>query len=369
MKKEVSVYIHIPFCKKICPYCDFCKVFYEEKLIDRYLTCLEKEIKKYYQNEVAETIYIGGGTPSCLKERHLIRLFQILTCFRKKTETEYTMECNIEDLTQEKIALMKTYGVNRISVGVQTSIPRLQKQIGRVVSKDTIKKNLSLLSKAGFSNVNVDLMYAFPFETVQELEEDLAFFKTLPVSHISTYSLQIEPHTVFSFKNISPISTDLDRKMYDLLCKTLKEAGYMHYEISNFAKPGFASKHNLAYWNNKEYYGFGAGASFYRNGVRGTHSKSIYHYFNEKEPISLEVLTKEDEMDYFVLLGLRKKEGISKDTFFSLYQEPLEKVYSYSALIEQGFLEEKDSFLKIKEEYFYVMNAILVKLLATRKNG
>ncbi len=369
MKKEIAVYIHIPFCKQICPYCDFCKVFYEKGLVEKYLKALEEEIIETYQKEKVKTIYIGGGTPSHLTCLELERLFQILTLFQKKDSIEYTVECNPEDLCEEKLLLFKKYGINRISIGIETTIEKFQKKIKRVISKEEIRKKVELVKKVGFSNINVDLIYAFQGETEEDLQEDLNFLMSLNVPHISLYSLQIEKHTQFGYQKEKKIDPSLDRDLYDFLCNFLEEKGYQHYEISNFAKKGFFSSHNLVYWNNQEYYGFGAGASFYKDGIRGHHTRSVYQYIQEKKVIEEEKLGEEEKMDYFLLLGLRKEEGIGKREFFFRYQKKLKEVYSFDSYLKQGVLEEEGDFIRIAKEYRYVMNTILVTLLNSRKSS
>ena len=251
-----SCYIHIPFCEKICSYCDFCKMYYNEKWVDAYLEELEKEMKKY-QNEVLETIYIGGGTPSCLSIQQLEKLFQITSVLQKKKHYEFTMEANFESITKEKLELMKKSGVNRLSFGLETTNQKHLALLERTISKKKVKEVLVTARALGFSNINIDLMYALPEETIEELEQDLEFVFSLQPEHISCYSLMIEPHTKLGIHHVANIEEDLDAQMYQLLCQKMKRQGFIHYEISNYAKKGYESKHNLTYWNNLEYYGFG----------------------------------------------------------------------------------------------------------------
>ncbi len=367
MSRKISVYIHIPFCKNICPYCDFCKVFYREKLCNDYLEALEKEIKKYYQQEVCKTIYLGGGTPSCLSPVALEKLFKIVSFFQKNSHTEYTIECNIEDINEDKIKLFQKYGVNRISIGIQTSIPRLQQLLEREISKEEIKRRIDLCKHANIQNINVDLMYALPSETKEELEKDIDFFLSLNVPHISTYSFMLEPHTKFSLQKIELASEEVDASMYEYICTILKKNGYFHYEVSNFAKEGFQSSHNLSYWNHDEYYGFGVGAAFYYKGKRGSHTRNLTAYIQGNAMGHVSVLTQEEKMDYFLLLGLRKREGISKKRFQKEFSYDIKKVYSFDSWIQKGVLQEEGDFIYLNESYFYVMNTILVDLLYSRK--
>ena len=275
-----SVYIHIPFCSDICSYCDFCKIFYNDKLVDRYLLELDKEIKSRYKNKIINTIYIGGGTPSSLNSLQLKKLFNILKIF--KTENlEFTFECNIENINEETLKLLKNNGVNRISVGVQTLNEKYIKLLNRHHNKQMVQDKINLM-KQFFTNINIDLIYAIPGQTLKELDEDLEFILKFDVEHISTYSLIIEEHTKLYINNVKNIDEDLDYLMYKHICKKLEHYGFNHYEISNFSKKGYESSHNLVYWDNLEYYGFGLGASGYINNIRYENTKSMNQYLNSK---------------------------------------------------------------------------------------
>ena len=271
----MSIYIHIPFCKTICSYCDFCKFYYNEKWVDNYLIALEKEIKSKYKNESIDTIYIGGGTPTSLNIKQLERLLQLTKLFNFK-KIEFTIETNV-DLSLDKIKLLKQYGVNRISIGVQTVNRKHLKFLNRNHTKEEVINLVNILKQYNF-NINIDLMYGMPNQTLKELEEDLDFVLNLDVNHISTYSLIIEPHTKIYIDNVTNIDEDLDYRMYQLINQKLKD--YIHYEISNFAKDDYYSKHNLVYWNNLEYYGFGIGASGYIDSVRYDNTRSYQNYLN-----------------------------------------------------------------------------------------
>ena len=273
-----SVYIHIPFCNHICSYCDFCKIYYNEKLVDKYLNELDKEIKNRYNNEVINTIYIGGGTPSSLDINQLKRLFETIKVFNTK-DLEFTIECNIENITEEKMALFKQCGINRVSIGVQTLNDKHIKFLNRFHNKTDVKNKIELAKKY-INNINIDLIYAIPGETLEELSQDLDFIIDLDINHISAYSLIIEEHTKLFIYKVTNIDEEMDFEMYKLICKKLKENGYNHYEISNYSKKGYESKHNLVYWNNQMYYGFGLGASGYINNVRYENTRSINKYLS-----------------------------------------------------------------------------------------
>ena len=360
-----NCYIHIPFCKNICTYCDFSKMYYDKKMVFSYLDALKKEIESIYQKDVLETIYIGGGTPLCLSLDELKYLFDILSIFNMSKIKEFTIEGNIESITKEKLLFLKENGVNRLSIGIETIDLELLKYLGRKLDKNQVKEVLSMAREIGFSNINVDLMYAIPKEDLSILKRDLDFLLSLNVEHISTYSLMIEDHTLLKIRNQKNIRDDLDHEMYQLICDTLKNNNYIHYEISNFCKRGYSSIHNLCYWNNSNYYGFGLGASSYIVDKRITNTRSFQKYLSNQFVKDIEIVSKNEEMEYQVLLNLRKREGISllefKDRFFVDFLE----VYNYSSLVENGFLKLIDNHLFIPEEKWYISNEIIVRLLGS----
>ena len=267
--KTKSIYIHVPFCKNICSYCDFAKLYYNKKWASIYLDALNFEIKEKYKEEPIRTLYIGGGTPNALDLEELEKLFIILSIF--KNVTEYTIECNIELLTLDQIKLFVKYGINRVSLGIQTSHQKYLKFLNRNHSKVEVENKIQMLKDNGISNINVDFIYALPGQTIKELKEDIEFFKSLSIPHISTYSLIIEPNTVLYNQNVNYVDEDIDASMYNLIIEELKE--FNHYETSNFALPNYESKHNLTYWNNEEYYGFVVGASGYIDIIRYTNTR------------------------------------------------------------------------------------------------
>ena len=361
-----SCYIHIPFCNKICSYCDFCKMFYHKKFVSSYLNDLEHEIKEKYKEEEMDTIYIGGGTPSSLTLEELEQLFQILSFVKKSKNIEYTIEANIESLTKEKLDLFYKNGINRLSIGIETTNSKFFEFLNRSFDQEKCIELVSYARSIGINNINFDLIYAIPDETIEDLNQDLDFILKLSPEHISTYSLIIEGNTVLGIKNTKNISEDLDEEMYSLICKRLKDNGYNHYEISNFAKEGYESKHNLCYWKNKEYYGFGLGASSYLNHKRITNTRSINHY-KDIVVLAEEELSLEDEIEYEIILGLRLLKGIDLNYFEEKYQRPLSYYYDYHKLVEECFLQVKNRYLSIPEDKIYVSNEILVKLLQNRK--
>ncbi len=367
--KVRSAYIHIPFCNNICSYCDFCKLLYNKKIVSNYLEELAKEISLIYQGEELKTIYIGGGTPSALSLEELEILFKILNMLNKSKEIEYTIEGNFESTTKEKLLLYKKYGINRLSFGLESISDKNLQFLERTVIKKQVKEVIKEARKLGFNNINIDLMYALPTETEADLNIDLDYILSLNVEHISTYSLIIEPHTKLSIKSVKNIDEDLDFKMYNLICEKLKLNNYFHYEISNFSKKGFQSKHNLCYWNNQEYYGFGLGASSFLNNCRINNTKSINKYLEGNFCLNKEILSEKDKIEYEIMLNLRKSEGINLEKFREKFGKEFNSIYNYNSLLKDGFLIEKDNYLFLPEEKWYISNEIIIRIIEGEVNG
>ncbi len=356
-----SCYIHIPFCNNICSYCDFCKLYYNKTFVDKYLKELDNEITMNYKGEKLDTIYIGGGTPSSLSYSELETLLKIVEKLNVSEELEYTIEANFDSIDEEKLNLLKKYGVNRISFGLETTNNKLLKLLNRTLDKKGVINIINYCKKIGITNINVDLMYALPNETIEDLKEDIKFLKQLDIPHISTYALMIEEHTKLYINNIKNIEEEKDAEMYAFICNELKD--YNHYEISNFAKPGYESKHNKCYWHNLEYYGFGLGASGYIKERRYTNTKSINKYIAGKHIKELDSINFYDKIDYEIILNLRLKEGINKKTFYNKYNKTIEELYDYKILVKTGLLIEDKNNIYIPEDKWYISNEILVKFL------
>lgn len=364
-----NCYIHIPFCKKICSYCDFCKVYYNEKIVSKYLDILEKEILSLYQNEELETIYIGGGTPSSLSIKELERLFEILSKLKRTPDCEFTIEGNFESTTEEKLLLYKKHGINRLSFGLESTNQKNLKFLERTFDKKQVESIIKKARNLGFNNINIDLMYALPTESIEELNTDLEYILSFDVEHISTYSLIIEPHTKLALNKVKNIDEDLDYEMYKLICKKIGQKNYLHYEISNFSKKGYESKHNLCYWNNQEYYGFGLGASSYLNNKRITNTKSISKYLQEDYQYIVEELNEHDKFEYEIILNLRKSAGIDLEVFSSKYGKELIECYDYKELLDKNLLVQNNKHLFIPENKWYISNEIIIKLLEGEVDG
>lgn len=356
-----AIYIHIPFCKTICSYCDFCKFIYNEKWVYVYLKALKNEINDRYMGEKIRTIYIGGGTPSALSIQEIKKLLDMLKVIDTSSLEEFTFECNIGDITEELLLLLKNYKVNRLSIGIESFDKKNLEFMERSNDFKNTKEKIKLCRKLGFNNINLDLMYALPGEGIKTLKRDLELFLELKPEHISTYSLILEKHTKAYVKDVSYIEEELDYDMYNLICNTL--SGANHYEVSNFAVKGYESKHNLVYWNNEEYYGFGLGASGYIDDVRYTNTKSLKDYLLGNFVKSREILGKKEKMDYEIMLGLRKLEGINIAKFFEKYQVDIEKEYNLEPLLKSKELIKKRGYIYINPIYIYIMNEILLKII------
>lgn len=357
-----SVYIHIPFCASICSYCDFCKFLHDEVWATSYLVELEKEIDKYYDNEEVKTIYIGGGTPSVLSMPNLKKLLNITKKFNVNKLVEFSFEFNINDICEEKLLLLKEYGINRLSIGVESFNNYKLKYLNRKHTINEIKNKIELAKKY-FDNISIDLIYALPIENMMILKKDIKEALKLNVKHISTYSLIIENNTVLSYKNAKPISEEEDYRMYKFICKTLKKNGFIHYEVSNFAKEGYESKHNLTYWNNEEYYGFGLGAHGFIEELRYENTRSFNTYLKGEYRYNEMIVSTREDMENFVILGLRKLKGIDVVEFFNKYNTNIQDEFNITDLLKEGYLKIEGQMLFIPEDKSYIMNAILNQIL------
>ena len=346
-----SMYIHIPFCNEICKYCDFCKMYANDRMISDYLRALSLEIDSYYVNDILKTIYIGGGTPSVLSKDELDYLFNILSNLKKDKNCEFTFECNVRDISEPLLIYLKDNGVNRLSIGVESFNKRILKILGRKYNSD-IKDKIELC-KRYFSNINIDLIYGINGQTIDDLKNDLESFIDLNIVHISIYSLILENNTILKINNYKEIDDDLNRDMYDYICKFLKENGYIHYEISNFSKKGFESKHNLNYWNNGKYYGFGLGASGYIDDIRYTNTRSFTKYKNGLYRYVIENITEKVDMENYMILGLRKTKGVSNSDFKNKYNKNIKDVFSIDKL------RYENDYYYINEGDLYISNYIL----------
>ena len=356
-----SVYIHIPFCEDICSYCDFCKFFYNEKLVDKYLDSLYEEVNTNYKGELIKTIYIGGGTPSSLNYNQLKKLLDITNIFNKDI-IEFTVECNIENIDEDKIKLLSSYGVNRISIGIQTFNEKFLKYLNRKHTSIEVSNKINMIKKY-INNINIDLIYAIKGETILDVENDIDEFLKLDINHISTYSLIIEPNTILNNLKEEYIDDELDYKMFNTICSKLKDNGYNHYEISNFAKEGYESKHNLVYWNNDNYYGFGLSASGYIDNIRYTNTRNINKYIKGEYIYEKEILSLNEIIENEFILGFRKIKGINILELKNKYNLDIYNIEFINKLLKDNKLIIKDNYISINSEYIYLSNEILLEFM------
>ncbi|MBP2622376.1 radical SAM family heme chaperone HemW [Streptococcus oricebi] len=372
-KKPTSAYVHIPFCTQICYYCDFSKVFIRNQPVDLYLEHLIAEYQSYNIKKL-RTLYIGGGTPTALSAAQLEFLLRELTkTLDLSSLEELTIEANPGDLDPDKIAVLKDSAVNRVSLGVQTFDNRMLKQIGRGHSEQDIYDNIAALKLAGFDNISIDLIYALPKQTMDNVRENVAKAISLDIPHMSLYSLILENHTVFMNRmrrgKLPLPKEDLEAEMFEYIIAALEQAGFEHYEISNFSKPGFESRHNLMYWDNAEYFGLGAGASGYLDGVRYKNHGPIRHYMEAVERgqarVQEEVLSQAEKMEEEMFLGLRKKTGVSIQDFEAKFGQSFQALYGQvvADLIEQGLLVDDPDFIRMTKRGLFLGDTVAEKFI------
>lgn len=357
-KKELGIYIHIPFCKQKCNYCDFISYTNKCEKIENYIECLEKEINNFdFKNYNVTTIYIGGGTPSYIESKYIK---QIMNYIYKKIQleknelkdVEITIEVNPGTVTKQKILDYKKAGINRVSIGLQCVQDRLLKLLGRIHTYEEFLNTYNLAKEVGFENINVDLMLGLPDQSIEDIKESLNQIIKLNPNHISTYSLIVEEGTkIFNQIENNELQIpdeELERNMYWYVKNTLELNGYNHYEISNFSKKGKESKHNMNCWNQEEYIGFGIAAHSYISNIRFSNTNNLEEYIKnitnnelEKNIIIEEEQTLEDKKREFMMLGFRKIEGVNISIFkekfvdnpICIYREKLRK------LVEEGLIE------------------------------
>ncbi|WP_075983590.1 radical SAM family heme chaperone HemW [Bacillus massilinigeriensis] len=373
-----AAYIHIPFCEHICHYCDFNKVFLKGQPVDEYLLSLEEEIRLTLaplQTKVFKSIFVGGGTPTALNEKQLKKLCEIIQKHLPyDSNTEYTFEANPGDLSKEKFQILYDFGVNRLSFGVQSFNDELLKKIGRVHRAQDVFHSVDLAKRTGFRNISIDLIYSLPGQTVDDFKQTLETAFTLDIPHYSGYSLIIEPKTVFYNllqKGKLPVtSEDTEATMYEILMEQMEKNGFGQYEISNFSKKGYESRHNLTYWNNEEYFGFGAGAHSYVDGKRRSNHGPLKKYMNDLQhgmiPILHEhVVTKQEGMEEEMFLGLRKVSGVNVQHFIHKFDENALKRFKkqIEKLQTQGLLQVKENNISLTKQGRLLGNEVFQEFL------
>ena len=367
MKKNKvnSLYIHIPFCHAICDYCDFTKLQYFRIFAEKYLIQLEKELLKEVDNVDLRTIYVGGGTPTSLEDDLFLKLLQLIKPYTNSVK-EYTFECNPESLSLNKIKMMKEYGVNRISIGVESTDDTILKSINRHHTFEMVKEVVNLLRENGINNINLDLILGLPNVTSKMLEKDIKNILTLKPNHISCYSLTVHEHTVFYLNDILPPSDEFAYDAYKMVNNLLEKEGYEHYEVSNWAKPGYRSEHNLTYWRNDYYYGIGLGASSYIGDKRYKNTTNLNKYLEGENDKEIETVSLIDLEEYQIMLNLRTLEGLDLKKFKYLFNKDLyackrEVIDSY---INNGYLKIVDDHLVPTFDGMMILDKITLDLIA-----
>ena len=371
--KELELYIHIPFCVRKCKYCDFLSAPASQRERQAYVDSLCGKIRSYADSAKAYhvvSIFLGGGTPSILEGEQILQIFAVIReAFLVDEDAEITLEANPgtvagggpASVTEEKLAAWRQAGINRLSIGLQSAEDRELEALGRIHTFAGFKETYQAAVTAGFSNMNVDLMSAIPFQTEESWERTLRTVAGLtpPPAHISAYSLIIEEGTPFyerygSGEHAEELpDEDTERRMYERTEEILSEYGYHRYEISNYALPGYECRHNLGYWDRREYLGIGDGAASSFEGKR---------WSGEEEPV---ILTRKDAMEEFMFLGLRKMEGVSRRRFREEFQTEMEEIYGtvIEELCRQGLLETAGDRLRLTRKGIDVSNCVMSEFL------
>ena len=376
---EKGIYIHIPFCVHKCIYCDFLSAPADDDVKYAYTKALINEIRNTADGQVKDkitSIFFGGGTPSVLPDCCIADiLMAVRDCFDISDDAEITMECNPGTVNESRLSEYRAAGVNRLSFGLQSADNNELKMLGRIHAFEQFAESFRLARNAGFKNINVDLMSAIPGQTEATLENTFDKVMALQPEHISVYSLILEDGTYLAdnIDKFPPVpDEDEDRRMYHMTKERLYSAGYERYEISNYSRPGYECRHNLLYWNRGEYYGFGCSAAGFIGNERYSDIRDVKKYieFNgdiEKLHENIEILTKEDAMEEFMFLGLRKMAGVDVMDFQRRFGVPIENVYAKEIEhnIDKGLLIRQGDMLKLTEYGIDICNTVMSDFILT----
>ncbi|MDE0298289.1 MAG: radical SAM family heme chaperone HemW [Candidatus Poribacteria bacterium] len=376
MNQIESLYIHVPFCATKCHYCAFNTYAFHKEQARRYLGALRSEMELYrLDSDGLKTVFIGGGTPSILSAESLEGLFKHLhAVFDVNGTAEITVECNPGTVDRQKLEVMRSAGVNRLSFGVQAMDDATLEQLGRIHTVDEVLQSYDLARRVGFDNINLDLMFGLPNQTVEGWKACLKEVIALRPEHISAYSLMLEEGTVFyeSWRSgeLQRLPDEIEAEMYQVTIDTLIRHGYEHYEISSFAKPSFTARHNLVYWKNRSYVGLGPGACGYVNGARYSNIRGVQEYVESlklgRKPIAdSEQLTGRDEKAETVILGLRMREGIREEDYRRRFGEPIEAEFEdvLDKWIGVSLLEWRGENLRLTNQGLFLANEVFVDFL------
>ena len=375
---HMGLYVHIPFCNRKCDYCDFVSYSMDEEAQHKYYDALCQEIDmmapKFY-NKSFDTLYIGGGTPSIVYDGFIRDLAKkIFSTFKFVEGFEFTIEINPSSATEQKLLEYMQAGVNRISIGVQCLDSKVLRGLGRIQSVENVDKAFALLNKMNYTNIGSDVMIGLPNQTVKSVKQTIKYLLKQNVKHVSVYTLQIENHTVLYEKvqrgKVKPLSDEKCIEMYNTVYKMLKKAGFIRYEVSNFSKPTFESKHNFKYWNEIEYLGLGVSSHSYIGNYRYNNTKRLDKYIEDIEigemPVdSKEYLNFEERRTERIMLSLRMATGLDLDKFQEDFKEDILRTRAdiINKYIEMNLLKIEDGYLRITEHSFYISNKIILDLI------
>ncbi len=378
VKKDIGVYIHVPFCKSKCFYCDFNSYACAESSIPEYFSAVKKEMGLYTDSlkelEIG-TVFIGGGTPSYVAPEYLNETLNLLRTYGHiQAEAEISIETNPGTLSYDKLAAYRDMGINRLSIGLQAWQEPILKSIGRIHSRGEFLENYRQARKAGFENINVDLIFGLPGQTLAQWEETIHQVLSLQPEHISCYSLKVEEGTLFGERleagELKMIEDELDREMYYLAVEKLKKAGLKHYEISNFARPGYECRHNLIYWKAEEYIGIGAGAHSYFDENRYSSYNDIKDYVEQLKNGLLpqenkEFISKTESISEYIILGLRLIKGVRSSDFQARYNEDLFHLYkeTIGKLQGRGLLQADEKGIRLTPKGLDLANEVMAEFI------
>lgn len=375
---KLGLYIHIPFCDRKCDYCDFVSYSTNEEAQRDFLDAICKEMDMYRtrcEKMVFNSIYIGGGTPSVVFDGFIYELTRkIYSTFHFEGDIEFTIEVNPNSVTPAKVMEYIRSGVNRVSVGVQCVDTKILRNVGRIQSFENISETFRLLRKMGIANVNADVMIGLPGQSIKSVKQTIKFLIDQSVKHVSVYTLQVEENTLLHKKvkmgKLKPLGDEACIKMYEAVNKMLKKQGYARYEVSNFAKPTYESKHNFKYWKDVDYLGLGVSAHSFLEDYRFSNTSRLDEYIeminNNQFPIAnKEFIRDEERRTEYIMLSLRLATGLNLDKFRRRFKEDLlqSRADQIQNLIKRGYIYIEEGFLKVKPEHFYISNRIILELL------
>lgn len=360
-----AIYIHVPFCDNICFYCDFKRIKYNDILVEKWLDRITSDLDRFIQGKEITTIYIGGGTPTCLTNEQLERLLSAVDKYCDCVK-EYTIESNLENIDLNTILILKKHHINRISLGVQSFDDHLLKVMNRKHTGTMANEKLKLLHQEGMNNISIDLIYGFKEECIDVWKNDLRIAAENDfINHISLYSLTIEPNSVFGKKHYKTVDDDLDADMYGYAIDYLNKNGFEQYEVSNFAKSGYESMHNKVYWHYDDFYGIGIGASGKYGNVRYSINGSVNDYIEGKEKIEKIILSNKDYIEEYIMMNLRLAEGFNIREFNNKFEIKFEELFSdkLDKLFKSNLIIFEDNIIRVTRKGMFLLNDVIIEFM------